>query len=197
MGETDAAGPGDVTRLLGSVRAGKREALDQLLPLVYDELRGLARAQVRRGFDASTLHPTALVHEAYLKLAGAGRLEAGSRAHFLSIAARAMRQVLLDRARAARAGKRGGDWHPTTLLDGHAPIDVGLDDMLAMNEALESLDPRQRQVVECRFFAGMEEAEIAEALGVSDRTVRREWVRARAWLLRALLPSPDAAAPAP
>jgi RNA polymerase sigma factor (TIGR02999 family) len=186
---------GEVTRLLGLAAAGDREAVDRLFPLVYEELRRLARGQVRRSFSPPTLNATGLVHEAYLKLAGGAPLRAESRAHFLAIAGRAMRQVLVDRARLKGAGKRGGEWTPTTLMDGHDAVEVDVTEMLALNEAIDRLDPRQRQIVEARFFAGLEETEIAALLGVSERTVRREWVKARAWLVRAMVPQPDQAPP--
>lgn len=187
------ARPGEVTRLLALARSGDGGAVDRLFPLVYEELRRLARARVRRGGEGRTLEPTGLVHEAYMKLAGSGSIPAESRAHFLAIASRAMRQVLVDRARARGALKRGGDQAPVTLLDGHVAIEVDPVRMLALHEAIESLDPRQREVVEARFFGGLEEREIAGLLGVSERTVRREWVKARAWLVRALVPSEDEA----
>jgi RNA polymerase sigma factor (TIGR02999 family) len=192
----DPAPPGEVTRLLGLVREGDRAAVDRLFPLVYEELRRLARGQVHRSFSPPTLNATGLVHEAYLKLAGGGAIHAESRAHFLSIAGRAMRQVLVDRARSRQAKKRGGEWAPTTLMDGHRAVDVDFTEMLALNEAIERLDPRQRQIVEARFFAGLEETEIATMLGVSERTVRREWVKARAWLVMAMTPQSSAAQPA-
>jgi RNA polymerase sigma factor (TIGR02999 family) len=174
---------GDVTRLLGHVREGDAAALDRVYPLVYDELRGVAERQLRREQAGHTLHPTALVHEAYMKMAGSG-LDASTRSHFLAIAARAMRQVLVDHARRRSAQKRGGEWFPTTLTDGSASVELNPEEMIALDRALDTLDDRQRQVVECRFFGGMEETEIAEALGVSERTVRRDWVKARAWLYR-------------
>ncbi len=181
--------PGDVTRLLEAVRGGERNALDRLLPIVYEELRVVAGRQLGRERPDHTLHATALVHEAYVKLAGGG-VDAVDRAHFLAIAARAMRQVLVDHARRRMAAKRGGDWAVTTLSDGHNPVDFRPEEMLALDRALERLEPRQRQVVEYRFFAGMEEAEIAAVLGVSERTVRRDWVKARAWLYKELYPEP-------
>lgn len=179
--------PGDVTVLLRAARDGDREALDRLMPLVYEELRGMARRQIGRERAGHTLHATALVHEAYFKLAGGG-FHAGDRAHFLAIAARAMRQVLVDHARTRDARKRGGDWARTTLGDAHAAVGFRPEEMIALDSAIEELEPRQRQVVEMRFFAGMEEKEIAEVLGVTDRTVRRDWVKARAWLYRTLYP---------
>jgi len=191
MGVDDTTPTGQVTQLLQAVRGGDAEALDRLVPLVYDELRDLARRELYREAPGHTLHGTALVHEAYLKLAGSG-MPASDRAHFLAIAARSMRQVLVDHARRRKAIKRGGDLVCTTLTDSGAPVEFRPDELIALDDALEQLDPRQRQVVEFRFFAGMEEKEIAAVLGVSDRTVRREWVKARAWLYRYMYPG-DAA----
>jgi RNA polymerase sigma factor (TIGR02999 family) len=190
LGESPSAPQGEVTRILASVRAGDRAALDRLFPLVYEQLRDLARRQLRRGSGSDTLQATGLVHEAYLKLAGADALDAENRAHFLAIAARAMRQILVDRARARFAQKRSGGWERTTLSDGAAAVDIDTGDLIALAEALDQLEPRQRQVVEYRFFAGMEEQEIATALGVSDRTVRRDWIKARAWLFHTLVIQP-------
>lgn len=178
---------GDVTVLLRGAREGNREALDRLMPLVYDELRAMARRQIGREREGHTLHATALVHEAWFKLAGGG-FDAGDRAHFLAIAARAMRQVLVDHARTRDAKKRGGGWARTTLGDADAAVGFRPEEMIALDDALDELEPRQRQVVEMRFFAGMEEKEIADVLGVTDRTVRRDWVKARAWLYRRLYP---------
>lgn len=180
---------GEVTLLLGSLQAGERGALDAVLPRVYDELRGLARAQLRRS-SGTTLDPTALVHEAYLKLSRSEGLSAVSRSHFLAIAASAMRQILIDRARAAKAQKRGGGEAAVTLTERTGSLQLWSDDLLALDQALGELEPRQRFIVESRFFGGMEETEIAEVLGVSDRTVRREWVKARAWLYSRLYPDP-------
>lgn len=178
---------GEVTVLLRAARDGDRDAVDRLMPIVYDELRGLARRQLGRERAGHTLHATALVHEAYVKLAG-GAFDANDRGHFLAIAARAMRQVLVDHARTRDAQKRGGGWARTTLTDGDAVIGFRPEEMIALDRALESLEPRQRQVVELRFFAGMEEKEVAAVLGVTDRTVRRDWVKARAWLYRTMYP---------
>jgi RNA polymerase sigma factor (TIGR02999 family) len=159
---------------------------DDLVPRVYTELRRLAAAQLRREAQGHTLTPTALVHEAYLKLTPASAAGARDRAHFLAIASRAMRQVLVDHARGRNAGKRGGGWARVTLAGGEAALatrDPDPAELLALDDALATLEPRQRQVVECRVFGGMTEAEIALALGVTERTVRRDWVKARAWLL--------------
>jgi RNA polymerase sigma-70 factor, ECF subfamily len=184
--------PGEVTRLLDVLRGGDRSALDRLLPHVYDDLRQLARAQFRRADPSSSLQPTALVHEAYLKLARAGELNAAGRAHFLAIAATAMRQVVVDHARGMLSQKRGGGWKRTLLRDDSASTELDPAELIALDDALRTLDERQRRVVECRYFAGMEGAEVADALGVSVRTVRREWVKARAWLYAALYPARQA-----
>ncbi len=181
--------PGEVTRLLEAVEAGDREALDRLVPLVYEDLRRVAHRQLDREGAGHTLQTTALINEAYLKLAGGGSVSATSRAHFLAIAARAMRQVLVDYARRRKAAKRGSGVISVTLGDEPQPADASAEDLLALDEALEQLDPRQRQVIECRFFGGMEEKDIAAALGVSERTVRRDWVKARAWLYQSLYPN--------
>ena len=194
-GTSASDSPGEVTRLLRDARARDRALdraeLDRLVPLIYDDLRRLARRQLAREHGARSIHPTTLVHEAYLKLAG-NAPQAADRAHLLAIAAHAMRQVLVDHARASGAAKRGAGWASTTLTDGISSTDLDPEALLALDDALERLDPRQRQVVECRFFAGMDDAEIAEALNVSDRTVRREWVKARAWLNRWLSEGSDA-----
>lgn len=180
-----SARTGEVTRLLREARGGDASAIDRIVPLVYEDLRRLAQRQIGRGFGQESVRPTELVHEAYMKLSG-GAAVAVDRAHFFAIAARAMRQVLIDEARHRRAVKRGGGWTRATLSGAHWVADLDVDELLTLNDALDELDERQRQVVECRFFGGMEEREIAEALGVTERTVRRDWVKARAWLYRAL-----------
>lgn len=184
-----ALDPGEVTRLLQAARDGDRAALDRVVAQVYDDLHHMAKRQLARELGAPALEPTSLVHEAYLKLAGHVP-RAVDRGHFLAIAAHAMRQVLVDHARERRAAKRGPDWARTTLSGGDWVLQVDADSLLALDEALERLDPRQRQVVECRFFAGMDDAEIADALGVTTRTVRRDWVKARAWLNRWMAETP-------
>lgn len=181
----DALTEGELTRLLQAAGDGDAQALERLVPLVYDDLRLLARRQLGR-HGPRTLRPTELVHEAWMKLASGTPPSAVDRAHFLAIAARAMRQVLVDHARRHGAAKRGGGWQRATLTSSAWAADFAPETLLALNDALEQLDPRQRQVVECRFFGGMDDAEIAAALGVTDRTVRRDWVKARAWLYRAL-----------
>jgi RNA polymerase sigma-70 factor (ECF subfamily) len=184
--QADTGGAGEVTRLLGAARDGDPEAWDRLIPLIYDDLRALARRQLRRELGERTMHPTSLVHEAYTKLAGSGALQAENRAHFLAIAARAMRQVLVDEARRRSAAKRRAASTRAFLDEYDLALEVDAGELLALDDALETLEARQRQVVECRFFGGMEEREIAAALGVTERTVRRDWVKARAWLYRTL-----------
>ncbi len=190
MSHDDTAG--DVTRLLHAVQGGDRDAFDRLLPLVYDELRRIARRQLHRERPGHTLFPTALVHEAYVKLVERPpEIDWAGRKHFLAVAARAMRQVLVDHARRKSAEKRGGDLARTTLNGDRLGFELALDDMLALDAALDRLDrrdPRLRQVVEYRFFAGMGEDEIAELLAVSTRTVQRDWLKARAWLYKELYP---------
>lgn len=195
---------GEATRLLRDVREGDAEALDRLVAMVYGDLRDVAARQLRRERQGHTLHATALVHEAYVRLAGGDALDVSDRAHFLAVAARAMRQVLVDYARRHNAAKRGGGWARTTLASGHAVLEVDPAELLALDQALDELDERQRRVVELRFFGGMEEEEIAALLKVSSRTVRRDWVKARAWLYRSMYPDgsgpgdgggPDASGP--
>ncbi len=179
--------------MLARLDAGDATALDELLPLVYDELRTLARRQRRPMGAAETLHTTGLVHEVYLKLVGSERITASGRAHFFALAARAMRQVLSNNARARRATKRGSGLAPVALdvvdelvgidQSAHADTLVALDDALT---ALSRLSARQSRVVECRFYAGMSVAETALALGVSEPTVKRDWAVAQAWLYREL-----------
>jgi RNA polymerase sigma factor (TIGR02999 family) len=184
--------PAEVTGLLRAAGDGDREAFDRLFPLVYAELRAMADRQLRGEAVGHTLQATALVHEAYLKLAVPDGAAAWSdRAHFFGIASRAMRQVLVDHARRRRAGKRGGAWSRTTLSGKPLALDTDPEELLALDAALEGLEPRQREIVEMRFFGGMTEEEVAAVLGVSDRTVRREWVKARAWLYDALYPGAE------
>lgn len=179
-----------VTRLLHRLRDGDPGALDRLFPVVYDELRRIAGWQMRRERAGHTLDATALVHEAYLRLAAGAGLRPSDRAHFLGIAARAMRQVLVDHARRQGAAKRGGGLRRTTITGKDIPAELDPDALLALDQALEGLEERQRRIVEMRFFAGLEETEIAEALGVSTRTVQRDWLRARAWIYQELYPTP-------
>jgi RNA polymerase sigma factor (TIGR02999 family) len=191
-GPQPPAPAGDVTRLLHDASGGDRAAYDRLFALAHEELRGVAERQLRRSDGRGALDPGELVSELYLKLRDQLRGEWQGRAHFYGVAARAMRQILVDLARRERAAKRGGgEWHPTTLTGKQLPAEVALDDVLALDAALDGLDARQRQVVELRFFAGASEQEVADALGLSTRTVQREWTKARAWLYRALYPAAD------
>lgn len=173
-----------VTQLLIAYRDGDRDAFDRLMPIIYDDLRRIARRQLRRGAP-QTLNTTGLVHEAYLKLVDPSRVDWQDRGHFLAVSARAMRQVIIGYARKRSAVKRGGGERPVTLDEAQIAVDEQADRLLALDRALERLggkDPRLARVVECRFFAGLSEEETAQALGVSLRTAQRDWMRARAWL---------------
>ncbi|MBC8087880.1 MAG: sigma-70 family RNA polymerase sigma factor [Phycisphaerae bacterium] len=183
------SGP-SVTDLFARAGAGDRAALDSVLPLVYGELRRLAQKQLLQGDAVVTLNPTALVHEVWLRFAGDDKATWQSRAHFFALAATSMRRIIIDHARRRGAIKRGGAVHPITLDDGQAsPIEQRADVLVALDESLrrlERLDARQSRVVECRFFGGMSEVETAEAMGIGLRTVKRDWSKARAWLLQDL-----------
>lgn len=179
--------PGDITLLLAELRAGNRSAESRLLPLVYDELRRLARRYMRAERRDHTLQPTALVHEAYMRLAGQRDMSWQNRAHFFAVAAQLMRRILVDHARAHKAEKRGGNESKIELGEGLALTEAKAAELLAVDEALTRLaecDPRQARVVELRFFGGLSEEEAAEVLGVSTRTVKRDWSVARAWLFK-------------
>jgi len=177
---------GDVTRLLREWSAGEESAADRLLPVVYDELHRLASGYLRRERTGHTLQSTALVNEAWMKLAGQNATWQ-NRAHFLGVAAQAMRRILVDHARRKTAHKRGGADLRVTLADVGAPA-AGVD-LVQLDEALErlaALDARQARMVTMRFFAGLTVEETAEALGVSEKTVKRDWAAAKAWLRREL-----------
>jgi RNA polymerase sigma factor (TIGR02999 family) len=178
-----------VTELLLSFHTGNREALDELVPLVYDELRAIARRRLRQERRGHTLNTTALVHEAYIKLVQLDRMQLQSRAHFLAIAAQAMRNILVSHARRRRRVKRGGG-APHTSLDEAAGLPAAeADRILALDAALKklnALNPRHARVVECRFFGGMTIAETAAVLEVSGATVERDWALLRVWLGREL-----------
>lgn len=189
------AGSADVTGLLIAWCEGDSAALDALLPVVYAELRRQARRALRREAAGHTLQPTALVHEAYLKLVDQRPTRWQGRAQFYGVAARCMRQVLVDAARTRRAAKRGGGARPITLGDAEgiaASADAGeasCDDVLALDAALvrlAELDPDQARVVELRYFAGLTLDDTAATLGISAATVSREWTVARRWLRREL-----------
>jgi RNA polymerase sigma factor (TIGR02999 family) len=188
------AGSAAITSLLARAQHGDRQATDELMPLVYDELRQLADRYLAGERRGATLQPTALVHEAYLRLIGSDGAGWENRAHFFGAAARAIRRILIDQARARHAARRGGD--RPLRLDTDAPIvrPGPTLDVLALDEALEkltSIDPQKARVVELRFFAGLSVDETAAALGVSASTVARDWVFARTWLHRAMSEGPS------
>jgi RNA polymerase sigma factor (TIGR02999 family) len=179
----------DVSSLLARVRGGSSEAFDELFPLVYAELRRIASREMRREHKGRTLQTTALVHEAYLRLLKDASLSFENRAHFLGIAARAMREVLIDRSRARDAKKRGGQEIRVTLDDARLPApDAGVpvDDLDRALARLTDVSPRAARVVEMRFFGGLSVEETAAAMDISPATVKREWALARAWLHRDL-----------
>jgi RNA polymerase sigma factor (TIGR02999 family) len=174
-----------ITELLLELGRGSERAADVLVPLVYEELKQIASRQLRRESPGHTLCTTALVNEAYLRLVDQTRVQWINRAQFFAVAARLMRRILLDHARRVRAGKRGGDLRRVDLDDVDVPIQERAAELIALDDALDrlaALNPRLSQVVECRFFGGMTEEETAAALGVTDRTVRRDWVKAKGWL---------------
>lgn len=182
-----------VTECLERLRAGEVSAIEQLLPLVYDQLRVLARAQLRREDSGGTLGATALVHEAYFRLAEREQLAPKDRSHFFAIAAQSMRRVLIDQARARKRQKRGLGVVPISLDEVDVLLSVeAADELTALDEALdrlEAVNPRAARVVERRFFGGLTLEETAESLGVSLKTVHRDWLLARAWLRKEIADS--------
>ncbi|MEM7249003.1 MAG: sigma-70 family RNA polymerase sigma factor [Acidobacteriota bacterium] len=186
---------GEATLLLQRAAAGDRQAAEDLLPLVYAELRGIAGALFRGERQDHTLQPTALVHEAWLRLVGEHAPAATDKTHFLAIAARAMRRLLVDHARARRTDKRGGDAHRVTLDEASGPRSEPRDvEILAVHQALERLaeiHPRQARIVELRWFGGLTVEEIAELEALTDRSVRRDWSIAKAWLEESLESDPS------
>jgi RNA polymerase sigma-70 factor (ECF subfamily) len=195
--------PGRLTHLLQRHRLGDDEAFDELVSIAYDQLRRVARAQLVRRGTPGTLSPTSLVHEAYVQLRDERGVDWQDRGHFFAISARAMRRILVDHAR-RRGAKKRGDGMPVFVLNEFDPaIDPPAnhaDRILVIDQAVTALgrvQARLAQLVECRYFAGLTEEETAEALGVSVRTVQRDWIRARAWLLKTLgdssPPPPDQA----
>ena len=179
----------EITRLLAAHREGDEGALKLLLPLVYRDLQQLARRQLNRGRPGPTLDTTSLVHEAYLKLADAEGAGWEHRGHFFAVVSMAMRQIVIDYARHSRAQKRGGDQPLGRLDDVEIAVEAQADALIELDRVLDrlgELDERLPRVVECRFFTGLTTEETAEALGVSVRTVERDWKRARAWLRQEL-----------
>ena len=186
---TPAPDPGRVTRLLQSWSDGDLQALEELSGLVYADLHRLAESYLRRERPGHTLQPTALIHESFLRLLSGAPKDWDGKAHFYGIAARVMRQVLVEHARRHRAGKRGGSAVRVSLDEGiaAAPVrDVDFEDLDEALEELGRLDERQARIVELRFFAGLGVEETAASLGISAATVKREWATARAWLNRRL-----------
>ncbi|MCU0228881.1 MAG: sigma-70 family RNA polymerase sigma factor [Bryobacterales bacterium] len=191
----------DVTTLLARWSSGDVVALEQLTPIVYDELRRIARRHLARERRDHTLQSTALVHEAYMRLIGAGAGDYQNRQHFFAVAAQVIRRVLVDHARAVNAAKRGGGVQKIFLEDqpeASTPQE-NVAEVLALHEALDRLaafDQQQARIVELRYFAGLSIEETAEVVGVSPATIKRDWVMARAWLARELK-SPEAKGAAP
>ena len=183
---------GDATELLRAWRAGDTGARDRLVALVYPELHAIADRQLRGERAQHTLQPTALVNEAYLRLSGLSRMDWQDRAHFVRMAARVMREVLVDHARRRDAAKRDGG-HRVTLTGLDLPAEAADVDVVALDSALvrlEQIDADKARVVELRYFGGLTIEETAEALGISPATVKRHWTAARAWLFEALSPGP-------
>ena len=183
--------PADVTGLLLRYAEGDEEALTRVLPIVYDTLLDMARRTLRKHGRIATIDTSGLVHEAFLKLVDRSRISWENRRHFLGVYSLAMRSVLVDLARRRKAQKRGGERRQVTLDDSVIRIDDQAEQVLAIHEALETLaerSPRLARTVECRYFAGLSDEETAKVLGVTDRTVRRDWVKAKAFLYDLLQP---------
>lgn len=181
--------PGEVTSLLLQLKQGNRGAEDELIPLVYNELRRIAGKYLRRERVGHSLQPTALVHEAYIRLVDMKQIDWQSRSHFFAVSAMLMRRILVDHARARHAVKRGEGWTTVSIEQFSPAEEDSRADVLALDEALKRLailDLRQSKVVELRFFGGMSEEESAQVLGVSARTVKRDWRIAKAWLYKEL-----------
>ncbi|HRX87263.1 MAG TPA: ECF-type sigma factor [Phycisphaerae bacterium] len=179
-------GQSEITRIL---EAGQPDAVERVMPLVYNELRALAASQLRHERPDHTLQPTALVHELYVKLAGTDGFDAKNRGHFFAAAATSIRQILVDHARRAKAQKRGSDWQRVTLSTPVTPAGGNDIDVISLHEAMQRLaeiDPRRATIVELRVFGGMTGEEIADHLGLSRTSITKEWRFARAWLSRAL-----------
>lgn len=190
--------PGDVTQLLNAINDGDERAADSLIRVVYEELKAVADAYMRSERNSHTLQPTALVHEAYLRLVDQKRVKWQGRSHFFGIAAQAMRRVLIDHARRKKAQRRGGG-RQVTLLDQHAVTVSDPVNLIALDGALKKLaetNERHARTVELRYFGGLGVREVAEVLGVSEITVKRDWRYAKAWLYREIEAGQDSDAPA-
>ena len=177
----------DVTRILDRVQQGDPKAADQLLPLVYDELRKLAAHKMAQEAPGHTLQPTALVHEAWLRLVGTDRPKFEGRAHFFAAAAEAMRRILVENARRKHRLRHGGGQQRVDLEEADPPAETGDDRLLQVNDAMAELtavDPVQAEVVKLRFFVGLNNDEIASVLHISEKTVRHYWAHAKAWLFQ-------------
>lgn len=180
---------GEITALLIAWSAGDESAQERLIPVIFDELRRIASAYLKRDRNENLLQTTALVHEAYIRLVDVKAVQWQSRAHFFAIAAKLMRQVLIDQARSRNALKRGSGMRNVPIDDLTIPVEIDIDDIIELDDLmrqLASVDRRQCQIVEMRVFGGMTNEEIAEVLKLSDRTIKREWQAARAWLMSEL-----------
>ena len=187
-------GPGTLTRLLNRMQNGDRAAAEEATTQIYGELHRIASREMRRERPGHTLQTTALVNEAYLRLTAAGSLEIESRGHFMALASRQMRRILVDHARSARAQRRGGGAVQIDLDEARAGVEGRSMDLLMLDESLAELeraDPRAAKVVELRYFGGCTDKEVVEALGLSLATVRRDWEFARSWLFRRMQGHPD------
>lgn len=179
----------EVTRLLEEIRQGDQAAGERLLPLVYDELRKLARSRLSRERPGQTLQPTALVHEAYLRLVGDGAVQWDGRGHFFAAAAEAMRRILIEQARSKKCQKRGAGWHRTEMDVSEVGVNDPPDEILQVHEVLDQfaeVDKESAMLVKLRFFAGLTMKQCADILGISKRTADSRWAFARAWLFRAI-----------
>jgi RNA polymerase sigma factor (TIGR02999 family) len=187
----------DVTRILSAIERGEARATDELLPLVYEELRLLAAKKLSREAPGQTLQATALVHEAYIRLVGTDAAGWGSRGHFFAAAAEAMRRILVESARRKKSAKRGGDRRRVDLEDWDITVQTSPDELLALDEALSALameDPVTAELVKLRYFAGLSLEQVAETLEISQRTAARYWAYGRVWLLREITGSDESAA---
>jgi RNA polymerase sigma factor (TIGR02999 family) len=179
----------DITRILHSWSKGDPDALEQLMPIVFEELKNIARQYMGKESKGHTLQPTALVNEVYLQLVGRRSVQWSNRAHFYGSSAQLMRRILVDHARSRRTAKRGGEVFRISLDEVHDIPQQKSVDLISLDDALkdlEKLDARQARIVEMRFFTGLSIEAVAEALGISATTVKREWLTARLWLLREL-----------